>query len=415
MNVRALVTTIVAKFGVTSLNAISIIFLAQVYGSVGVGIFSLLRTVPLIFNVISDFGFSHSYSFLINVKKYKKYDVFSTQLTMWLLISLFQCFLWIGISSMFTKLFQFPLKLEDYFVLCLVAPSISFQMHLIGYYRAVDDIKNANVIAIVTEFLITTSVVILIFMELPEDIIVYTVAIPLLITSFLMMTHAYCSKKFTFCLPDMEIIKAAFNFGIKSQLGNTFQILNYRLDQLVLGLFLGASSVGLYVVAVKVVEVFKVFSLSIVFVFEPELSKLSQSSALNYVRVNYFKVLILNAVVVIFGVLLMPMLIPIFFDTWSADAILSFYILSVGIFFAGGNGFISAYFLGHGKPIITTYSTIITLVVTVTLNFLLVPIWGVEGAAVASSSGYIAISIFLFFFMRKEVNHNLKLGVVCND
>jgi Na+-driven multidrug efflux pump len=61
------------------------------------------------------------------------------------------------------------------------------------------------------------------------------------------------------------------------------------------------------------------------------------------------------------------------------------------------------YFFTLGRPKVHLYTTLATLIVNVGLNFLLIPRWGIFGAAFASSISYLGYGIFyLALFLGRE-------------
>jgi len=61
------------------------------------------------------------------------------------------------------------------------------------------------------------------------------------------------------------------------------------------------------------------------------------------------------------------------------------------------------YFFTLGRPKVHLYTSLATLLLNVLLNFLLIPRWGIFGAATASSVSYLAYGIFyLALFLYRE-------------
>jgi len=73
--------------------------------------------------------------------------------------------------------------------------------------------------------------------------------------------------------------------------------------------------------------------------------------------------------------------------------------LSVGIVAFGGNRILSHYFIGTGRVRVSAACSLVGLVVLCVAAAVLVPRWGVTGAAVASSvaySGMLTFSVVMF-------------------
>jgi O-antigen/teichoic acid export membrane protein len=406
MHLQNLIVTIISKFGVTLLNALVIAVIANFFGAKGVGSFALLRTIPLLYCVITDLGLSHSYSFLINSKKYILREVVSSQVVCFIFIAFFQVLLWLLFDDYFLGLFGLDIPFDDRAILSLVAPCILFQSHLINILRATGSIVSANMISVLVELAILLLLIIAVHKDGNMMLFPYILAISYCLMSTLYIAFYY-KKIFSLSLfPSKNIIKTAFRFGIKSLLGNSFQILNYRLDQLIVSFFLGPGLLGTYVIAIKCAEAFKILTLAIVFVFEPSLSKLEPREAYLFVKSKIIKLISVNASLVLAGIFIVPFFIPLIFSGWSETAITPFIIISIGIALSGGNGLYCAFFLGHGKPGVVTKSIGFGLLATIISNLVLVPKFGIIGASLSSCIGYIVITILLMnsFFNQRKYN-----------
>lgn len=78
---------------------------------------------------------------------------------------------------------------------------------------------------------------------------------------------------------------------------------------------------------------------------------------------------------------------------------------SYGIFFAVFNSFCQAFFVAIGKTKVLNFSTTILLVINTILDYGLIfghwglPQWGVKGAAIASATAELSVSVFYFIFL----------------
>ena len=79
-----------------------------------------------------------------------------------------------------------------------------------------------------------------------------------------------------------------------------------------------------------------------------------------------------------------------------------------GIIALAGSTVLSGDLMARGKPSYTSTASAIGMVLTVILNFILVPLWGIGGAAISSSVVYMGIFSINFFFYRRESGEALK-------
>lgn len=405
---KGLLFTVISRVGNTGFGAISAVTVAAVFGASGLGVFALLRTFPTVCMILTEFGIAHSYSYMINGLKNKRSQILYNGLICGVIVSILQIIIWVMFSALLNTKFDMDLSVTSLYLASFISPLMVFQLHFVNYLRSIGKIYSANMLVTAVELFIASYFVLTYFtvdlakIHLVLGIVVsYSVVIMVAILVFVQKGYF---KKEVF---DSKCFKESFKFGVKSQLGNAFQILNYRLDQLLVGFLLGPGLLGIYVVATKAAELFRFFSLSIVFVLEPLISRKPSKEAWQLVSKYYVPIFLLNAGIICIGFFLGPVIIPVFFDAWSTDSIVPFNILMAGLLFTGANGLIGAYSLGLGKPQLNTYAIACALVVTVILDVVLIPIYGIVGAAIGSTSGFLVSSCaFLYFFYKERVIGN---------
>jgi Na+-driven multidrug efflux pump len=66
-----------------------------------------------------------------------------------------------------------------------------------------------------------------------------------------------------------------------------------------------------------------------------------------------------------------------------------------------------SYLFSQGKIIYTTFATFLALGVTIGADLVLIPLWEVEGAAVASSIAYVCALVATAYWYRQESGQSL--------
>jgi O-antigen/teichoic acid export membrane protein len=85
-----------------------------------------------------------------------------------------------------------------------------------------------------------------------------------------------------------------------------------------------------------------------------------------------------------------PVAVPLVFGDEFEGSVEPLLWLLPGAIALSGAKVLSAYVFSQGKPMINTYISIATLVITVVLDIVLIPPLGVPGAAIASTIAYLA-------------------------
>jgi O-antigen/teichoic acid export membrane protein len=194
--------------------------------------------------------------------------------------------------------------------------------------------------------------------------------------------------------------KQLLRFSMPLQAGNIIQFFNYRLGTFLVNIYLGTVSVGLFFMAVNLVEILWLLSTSMAAVLLPTVAAQHQQSKNISVKAAFssFGVTLGAGIIAFF---LAPPLIVILFGKDFEGSVLSFLILLPGIIIFSITNVLAAYMTGVGKPGFNTAISAVALVFTVVLNVLLIPRYGISGAAAASSVSYILVSLLtLFIFVR---------------
>jgi O-antigen/teichoic acid export membrane protein len=188
---------------------------------------------------------------------------------------------------------------------------------------------------------------------------------------------------------DGPLMRSMLSFGARHQVGLIFQTLNYRLDVVILQFFRPLAAVGYYVVAQVIAELVttlgQAFESSVLPLVTREEVE-GQPSATTQSALRHHAVL---ALVAIAGVAALgPPLIYFGFGPSFQRAIVPMLILLPGMWFLGTGGVVGSSLGGRGRPGTRSLLAGVGLIATITLDLTLIPLFGVNGAAVASTVAY---------------------------
>ena len=197
-------------------------------------------------------------------------------------------------------------------------------------------------------------------------------------------------------------------FGSKLQVSNMIQFFNYRLDTFIVNYFLSPLHVGLYTAAVSFAELIWHIPNAIsqnLFVA----SSKSKTNKIDEVTILIFRqTLFLVSIVAVLFLFLGRFLIIILLGNRFAGAYLPFKWLLIGVVALSTSKVIAADMVGRGYPGYCSMIATISLVFTIVLDLLLIPRYGITGAAIASSISY-TVSALLFILIFKRITKiNLK-------
>lgn len=198
-------------------------------------------------------------------------------------------------------------------------------------------------------------------------------------------------------------IKPLLIFAIIAYIANIMQFLNYRMDLWFINYFHhNKQMIGVYGLAVTLAQI--VWHLptalhGVLFTFSS--SENALSAKLQKTEKSARWLFVYGILAGDIGYLLSIYLVPLWFGNEFADASKLIGILLFGIVpFCYGMG-ISAFFAGIHKVHINMYASCIGLVACIAFDLLLIPKYGMVGAAYASVISYVASVVFLFFKFRQ--------------
>lgn len=196
--------------------------------------------------------------------------------------------------------------------------------------------------------------------------------------------------------PSLDLAKRMLHYGARVQVGNWSSAASLRLDQLLLSLFAVPATLGLYVVAVSYANVLLTIPASAAMVMMPEIvERHAAGGARECLQRWHRRLLWATALGAIAIGLLGAIIIPVAFGSAFQEAVPLLAVLVPASVMLGMNDILSTAFLGIGRPDVTSKGELVGLVVTVAALSVLLPRYGVLGAALASLLAYGSIHVYL--------------------
>ena len=192
-------------------------------------------------------------------------------------------------------------------------------------------------------------------------------------------------------------------YSLKALAGNVAYFLLYRIDYWFVEYYCSAKSPGNYIQVSKLGQLFVLPLVIMGGTLFPQSSKdnISFQSPVfrNMVRIVTAGYL-LGAIILFFSGK------PVIFFFWGKDYDEMYWpliIMMPGIIFLAVSYIFSPIFAGKGKVNYNVYISLVTLALVVACNFLLIPEWGIEGAAFATSIGFLAMMILYIIIANKKM------------
>jgi O-antigen/teichoic acid export membrane protein len=177
-------------------------------------------------------------------------------------------------------------------------------------------------------------------------------------------------------------------FGVQGQIGNLVQLLNYRLDQYIVLLFVSTAGVGIYAVSATVSQSVWFGANAVAAVLMPRLTASDAEDAARTTPLVCRNTLLVSALAALALGVASPWLVPALFGSDFEDAVEPLLWLLPGTVALAGSKVLASYIFSRGLPLTNSLITVGALGVTLVADFALIPAFGVPGAAIASSLAY---------------------------
>ncbi|MFM9909691.1 MAG: polysaccharide biosynthesis C-terminal domain-containing protein, partial [Chitinophagaceae bacterium] len=205
-----------------------------------------------------------------------------------------------------------------------------------------------------------------------------------------------------FQLPDFFEVKLILKYAVLSLSTNIVFFLVYRVDYWFINYFWQDKDLGNYIQVSKLVQIFMVFPTFLGTIIFPtsakgDVKQLNEKlAALS--RVIFTSYVIILTILFVVGKVLFPFL----YGESFSGMYMPFILLIPGILALSIHSLITAYYAGKNKVIVNLKGALLALLFILVLDYLLIPIFGNSGAAIASSVGYLVYAIFMFYIFHKD-------------
>ena len=388
---RDFISTALTKVLILLLNFAAVIFTTQMWGSEGKGFIAIFAADISLVATFTNILTNSSVSFFL---KKIGHSPLATLAFLW-------TFIVSAVAAVVVAFTDASVPVLPFFVVAVLSGCITFHSSL---FLGVQKIFQYNLATLLM------SALLLVFMLafhyfLPEtgyQAYFYAQILSYFIVLVIcqVFTHRIFGRiRFAFSL---DTFKKAFNFGWQEELSAFMQFLNARLCFYLIGIYADMSSVGIFSVGVTISEAIWVFSRSMALVQYSKVLKMGDTA--EAWRETRRVTLITLAITVFFIVVAACVPMSVFefvFGEGFGEAKIVILMLAVGIAANSVAQVLFNYFSALGRLKILLLRSSAGLVVTLSLAFVLIPMWNIEGACVVNSCSYLVSSAVLVGFFVK--------------
>ena len=191
-------------------------------------------------------------------------------------------------------------------------------------------------------------------------------------------------------LPSLALLVESVRFGIRAWAGGLARSVNTRIDQLLMAYLSTQAALGVYAVAVNVSEALQYLPGAVAMAFTPAVAATAVGDRRERTLRTFRGALLLTVVTIPPAMAIGAVLLPVVFGEEFRASIIPFLVLAPGaIGFLVMRVFSSA-LMGSALPGRSSIPAIVALVTGVVLDLLLMPPYGATGAAIASTTAFVA-------------------------
>lgn len=200
-------------------------------------------------------------------------------------------------------------------------------------------------------------------------------------------------------------ISSVFNQSIPMMLSSSILLLMTWTDSLMIGSFVGEYEVGIYNVAVKVALLTSITISAVNSITAPKLSEsFNNDDLVEFKRIILYstKLISFSTLPILLMIFLFPSSILSFFGDEFILAKFSLLILAFSQAINALSGSVGTILNMTGKQKVYGNILLFSLLINIVLNYLLIPIYEIEGAAIASASSLIFWNLYSVFYVYKH-------------
>ena len=402
--VKNFIETVFTKFFVVIIGMATSIIIARILGPEGRGEYAVAITISGIGVQLGNLGLHSANTYYIAQNK----EIIAPIINNSIIVS----FLGGAIVSMiiypFIIIFDFMQITNTILLfLCLFSIPLGLAYLLLqNILLGINEVQVYNKIEIEAKVF---SIVLLLLLIIVNYVNATSIFFITLLTSFigillvLLKLNKFVTIKIKF---SANIFMNCYFYGIKSYVACLFSFLVLRADLLMVKHFLSLQEAGYYSIALNIGDMLFLFSTTLGTILFPKLSAMKNTREkylFTHKNLRCFTPFIIALSLI--SVYTAPLMVEILFGLSYIPAVSAFILLVPGIAILSLNSIYMNFFASTGMPWVTIYSPLLALILNVFLNMKLIPILGVNGAAISSVISYSLMLLISIFYVKLRFNN----------
>ncbi len=388
------------------------IVVARYLGPEGKGVIALFTSFATLVSIFGSLGFNASLPYHFQKSEYDPKSLITTTLVSWFLILI----VFSGILYWKTELITFYLiGKEQYFppswiwLSFITIPGILLTSNLNNLLTIKDSISLLAKMKFIMEFLnIVLLILLIIFLQKGIEGVLISNALVNVVPFFILIYWLKNFNRTNGSLFSVKTFKSLFNVGLQQYVVTIFANIFKRGEILLLVYLTDIQSIGLYSIAIAFYELALDTPRTLVWPIIGKLIKASDQSKVEITLQNIKIQLLMMCLIVFPMIIISNKAVPFLYGYAFKPSVILTNILLMGAFFRIIHLCIYSYFLSIGKPGLATPSMIIVSIVSLGLDFVLVPIYGIKGAAVGTLIAEVVMACVTLLTFKLYTGTNIR-------
>lgn len=374
--------TIAARLLLAGISIVTGVITARSLDITGRGEQSAMQLWPLLIPYLLTLGMATAVRYCVRREPERRVEYFSVAMSVGTVMSLVSIV--VGAAFIPVWLHQYSgAVVRDAQILMLLSPQVTLSLILTAMLETQGDFKLANSTRVVSTVLTLAALVVMAFMHVLNPFLAtLTYLVPPLFTSAFVAwkLRAFFARRLFDPRPGLKVLGS---YGLRSYGVDVLTTLSQQIDQVLVVGILSASSMGLYVIALSSSRVLQILHSAVVTVVFPNASGLERDRAVGMVaRAARISTLIATVFAAALAAAL-PFLIPLFYGRPYAGAVGVAQVLTIEALVGGLAYVLSQAFMASNRPGMVTAFQGLGFCVAVPCMLVLMPRFGLMGAAVA--------------------------------
>lgn len=386
-----------SSLGIQALNIVSGVLLARTLGPEGRGGLAAAILLPALLAAVGSLGLSEAATYYVARRTLSLGTVIGTVVVLTVGLSIVLVGLGVALIPLFLSNYDAAL-IRDALLFLSYIPLYLFTFHFTGILNGLQHFGRSNVLRCLVIILTVVSLVALALaheLTVRSAVFVYIASNAITaVVAWLLVSRAEPSR-LSF---DRRLSRNLVLYGLKTHTSAVSALVNERIDQLAISLLLGPAKLGLYVIAVTLTSAITLIGSSVGMVALPVIAHMKEEASRRDAGRNFVTLtLILGATVSAVTMVFTPQLIHLFFGDAFAGATTAARVLLVAAVFFSVNRVVGNILKAVNRPLDAGLAEIIAMAVTVAGLAVLLPTFGITGAAIASLLAYVVATSWMAY------------------